>query len=105
MSYNLPSAERVGALLRSITGAVDELQAGVPALDRQRSRTFSIFDLLERCADDEVGYPPTSGLSAGGSGNGGYPNPVMTLVTEGEPGSPQGLFEAVLAELEGAKLR
>lgn len=104
MSYNLPSAERVRALLQAIAANAADLENGVPALGR-KAETFSIFDLLQRCNEDDPGYPPSSGLEGAAAGRGTHPDPVMQMATVGDPGSPHDLFEALLAELEGAKRR
>lgn len=110
----LPTEEQLDNLLNAVRAELAELEHGVPYTVRGRKKgRFTIFDLLDRAADDEPGYPASS---LGGTSpttvidsdedphRGGAPGDrVGELAVFGEHGHPAEAFAEIRVLLERAR--
>lgn len=116
MSRALPTDDDLRNLVAGIRAALDDFEQGVLYVSRRKEhKRFTVKDLRDQCADDEVGYPATS-IPGGSGGNvvddENNPHPfaapgdrVGELAVFGERESPMYHLEALLTDLEGARSR
>jgi hypothetical protein len=116
VSRPLPTDDDLHNLLAGIRAAVDDFEAGVLYVaNRKEHKRFTVIDLRDRCAGDELGYPRNS-ISGGPGSNvvddeldpkafAAAGDRVGELAVFGEHDSLLNALEAVLVSLEGARVR